>query len=110
MYEFRARIVADTAISQFERGLADRFGMDHGNLHIDRLSLHMQAVLGGASAGPHQDRIILRRTKAGDDMNLAVTSKLLLHQIDMLNHTHIHRADFTGMMAAEDMIHFVECV
>jgi len=50
MYELRARIVADTAISQFERGLTDRFGMDPGNPHIDRLPLHVQAVLGGPSA------------------------------------------------------------
>ena len=41
MYELRARIVADTAITQFERGLTDRFRMDPGNLHIDRLPLHM---------------------------------------------------------------------
>jgi hypothetical protein len=50
MYELRARIIADTAISEFERGLTDRFRMDPGNPHIDRLPLHMQAVLGRPSA------------------------------------------------------------
>lgn len=42
-------------------------------------------------------------------MNLLLATEFLLHQIHVLQHTHINSSYLTRVMAAQEVIHIIEC-
>ena len=110
MHEFRSRVIPHATEAQFERRLPNHFGMNTRNLQIDGLTLHMQTILSGPPTGSDQHGIILGRPEPGDNVDLAIASQCLLHQIHMLKHPHVDGCDLTGVMTTQDVIDIVERV
>lgn len=108
MYVAGTFVESDPAVPQFEGGLAKLCRRNPRDQEIDCLSLHVQAVLGDMSVRPNQHGIVLRRPKTGNHVDLFLTAEFLLHQIDMLQHTHVDSSDFARVMATQEVIHIIE--
>lgn len=82
--------------------------MDAGNKQIDRLPFDVETLANRAAAPFHEHGIIGGGAVARDDMDLAIPSESFLDEIHVLDDPHIHRRNFTGMMAPKNVIDFIE--
>jgi hypothetical protein len=80
----RPRVVTDSSVPEPQGGATDFFLMNPGNEEVERLSLDVKTVPGRTTAPLHEERVILRRTIPGDDVDLPGSPNGLLNQVDML--------------------------
>ena len=108
MDELCARIDPHTTVLQLQCSMAHLSNRDARNIEIKRLSLDMQAVLCDSPAPLHELRIVLGRPIAGNYMDLPPAIDRFLYEIHMFQHAQIDGGNLSCMMAAHNMIHFVQ--
>ncbi len=108
MDELRARIKPYPTVLQPQRGTANLAQLDTGNIEVERLPLDMQAVLRYSPAPLHEQCIVLRRTIAGNHVDLTRTIDRFVHEIYVLQQLHIDGGDLSCVMATQNMIHLIQ--
>ena len=108
MDELRARIIPYPTVLQPQRGMANLTKLDTGNIEVERLPLDMQAVLRDSPAPLHEQRIVFGRPITRNYVNLACAIDRFVHKIYVLQQLHIDGCDFSCVMTAQNMIHFIQ--
>ena len=108
MDELTAGIKPYPTVLQPQRGMSNLAKLDAGNVEVERLPLHVQAVLRNSPAPLHELRVVLGRPIAGHYVNLSGASDRFVHKIDVFEQLHIHGGDFPCVMATHDMIHIIQ--
>jgi len=108
MDEMLAWIIPHPTVLQLQGSMTKLTRRNPRNIEVERLPLDMETVPRSSPTPFHQLRIVRRRPIAGNHMDLAGTMNRLLHKIHMLQHSHIHRGNFSRVMAPHDMIHLIQ--
>ena len=59
-------------------------------------------------ASLHELRIVSRRPIAGNYVDIFSTIDRFVHEIDVLQHSHIDGSDFSCVMASKNMVHLIQ--
>lgn len=88
--------------------MANLARLDTGNIEVEGLSLDVQAVLRDSPTPFHEQRIVFRRAITGNHMDFSCAVDRFLYEIHVFQHPYIHGSNFSRVMAAQNMIDFIQ--